>query len=756
MASAPKKLSPSSGSRLTAARGRVALAVMLVLMLALCVRFAYLQLFDPHDYRTAALDQYTNSVTIAAKRGTIYANDGKTELAVSATVYNCFISPYDINEVAQASLETSEPIETEALLDNIAENLSLILSVDKDEVITKGKRVNTKYQIIKKFLSETEEAAIRAFIKENSYETIIHLEETTKRYYPHGNLAAHLLGFTGSDNQGLSGIESAYNEFLSGTDGKSVKAADAYGNALDSGIGSTYIDAVDGYNVVTTIDWEIQSVVEEEIKNAYETHLPNKRVECLVMDVNTGEILASAIYPSYDLNNYNTLSEAYQKKYDLFIGTEEERAAYKNKLLYEMWNNTIATQTYEPGSTFKIITSAIALEEGAISYETSSFQCKGACNVAGTTIHCHKVAGHGTQTFSEAIVNSCNPAFIQIGTAVGASTFKRYFEEFGYAQTTGSDLIGEASSIYYATTNTQFESLELAVYSFGQTFAVTPLQHIRAVSAVANGGYLVVPHTVKSLLDDDGNVVKTFNYEADRQVISTETCNKILTALTNSTKNASVDGYNIVSKTGTSEKRDTLRTDDYVSSCVSFAPAEDPQIAILVLVDEPTQGQHFGSAVAAPIVSNIFKEVLPHLGIERAPEEDTSVTVPNLIGKTVEEARKALEQYENIKVVVRGDGDMIIDQLPKENTVLTENGVVILYTEGAEIEANVKVPNLLGMTPSAAIKALINSNLNVSVSGIFNDDYSNCTVFTQSIPAGEAVLPGTVIQIEFLYKEDMD
>ncbi len=756
MASTPKKLSPSSGSRLTAARARVALVIMLVCMLGLCVRFAYLQIFDPHDYRTAAMDQYTNSVTIAAKRGTIYANDGKTELAVSATVYNCFISPYDINEVAQASLETSTPVESDELLEHIAQNLSLILSVEQDEIITKGQRTHTKYQIIKKFLSETEETAIRAFIKDNSYETIIHLEETTKRYYPNGSLAAHVLGFTGSDNQGLTGIESAYNEFLSGTDGKSIKAADAYGNALDSGIGSTYIPAVDGYNVVTTIDWEIQSVVEEEIKSAYETHLPNGKVECIVMNVDNGEILASAIYPSYDLNNYNQLSEYYQQKYDLFVGTEEERAAEKTKLLNEMWNNTIATQTYEPGSTFKIITSAIALEEGAVSYETTSFQCRGACNVAGTTIHCHKLSGHGTQTFSQALVNSCNPAFIQIGTAIGTSTFKRYFEEFGYTQTTGSDFIGEASSIYYATTGAQFESLELAVYSFGQTFAVTPVQHIRAVSSVANGGYLVVPHTVKSLLDDDGNVVKSFDYETDRQVISTETCNKILTSLTNSTKNASVDGYNIVSKTGTSEKRNTVRPNDYVSSCVSFAPAEDPQVAILVLVDDPTQGQHFGSAVAAPIVANIFKEVLPHLGIERAPEEETSVTVGNYVGMSVDEAKKAVEVHENIKLVIKGDGDMIVDQLPKANTVITDDGVIILYTDGAQIEADAKVPDLMGKTPSAAIKALINSNLNVSISGIFNDDYSNCSVVAQSVNAGEYVLPGTVIQIEFLYEEDIE
>ncbi len=742
MASANGRNNQTNSGRTIVFRGRIALAVIFVLMALMCIRFAYLQLLDPKDYRVAALDQYTSSVTIPAKRGAIYANDGVTELAVSATVYNCFISPFDIDDDEQ--------------LNKIADSLSQILSVDRDEIIKKGNRKTTKYQMIKKFLSETEEDAVRALVAENSdYVGVINLEETTKRYYRYGSFAAHLLGFTGSDNQGLAGLESTYDDYLAGVDGKSVKAADAYGNELDSGVGSTYIPATDGLNVVTTIDWNIQNTVEKYIKQAYEEHKPNGRVECIVMDVNSGELLASAIYPSFDLNNYNVLSDYYQEKYELFIGTEDERSEYKTELLYEMWNNTVATQTYEPGSTFKIITSAIALEEGAIGYESSSFKCVGAYDVAGTTIHCHKVSGHGTQTFSEALVNSCNPAFIQIGSAIGGTTFKKYFDEFGYTKVSGSDIVGEVSSIYYGTTNTQFESLELAVYSFGQTFKVTPLQHIRAVSAVANGGYLVVPHAVKSLVDGDGNVVETFEYESDRQVISTETCDRIITTLTNSTKNASVTGYNIVSKTGTSEKRDTIREDDYISSCVSFAPAEDPQIAVLVLVDDPTAGQHFGSAVAAPVVANILSEVLPHLGITPDTQDDNSFTIPEYRGKNAADIKQQLEAI-GIKCIVRGDGNNVLTQLPEAGTVITEDGVVILYTEGSEVTAEVTVPNVMGKSPSAAIKSLLNSNLNVSISGIFNGDYNNCQVVSQSVPAGEKVLPGTVIVIEFLYEEAIE
>ncbi len=755
MASVSKKFTPSGSGRTGVVRGRVALVVILVLMFLMCIRFAYLQLIDPADYRTAALDQYTSSVPIPAKRGSIYANDATTELAVSATVYNCFISPFDIVRYSENSQKNDTPIDSETLLNNVSDGLSRILSMDREEIHQKGQRYTSKYQMIKKFLTESEENAVRAFISENGYQTIIHLEETTKRYYRYGSFAAHLLGFSGSDNQGLAGIEYTYDKDLAGVPGKAVKAADAYGNELDSGVGSTYIPATNGLNVVTTIDWTIQNTVEKYIEQAYMEHNPNGRVECIVMDVNNGELLASGIYPSFDLNNYNELSEYYQKKYNEFTGTEDERSEYRSKLLYEMWNNTIATQTYEPGSTFKIITSAIALEEGKISYETSGFNCVGATTVAGTTIHCHNLVGHGMQTFSEALVNSCNPAFIQIGGAIGNSIFKKYFDEFGYSKVSGSDIVGEVSSIYFATTGVQFETLELAIYSFGQTFQVTPLQHIRAVSTVANGGNLVVPHAVKALVDDDGNVVKTFEYENDRQVISAETCDKILKTLTNSTKNASVSGYNVVSKTGTSEKRSTLRDDDYISSCVTFAPAEDPQIAILVLVDEPTSGQYFGSAVAAPIVANILAEVLPHLGITPNTESETTVTVPEYNGKSVQEAKALIEEL-GLKCVVRGEGDVVINQLPAPNTVVSTDGVVILYTEGAEITANVLVPRVIGNSPTTAIRTLLNSNLNVSIKGIFNGDYTNCHVVSQSVTPGEYVLPGTVIELEFLYEESIE
>ncbi len=725
-----------SAARVAVTRGRIALGLMLIVMAVLVGRFAYLQLVDPNDYRVAALDQYTSSVTISAKRGSIYASDGTTELAVSATVYNCFISPYDI--------------ESEEQLQLIASELSAILSVDRSEIIEKGKKTKSKYQIIKKFLSETEETAVRQLIKEQKLEKVIALEETTKRYYRFATFASHLLGFTGSDNQGLAGIEFTYDSYLKGVDGREVKAADAYGNKLETGVGSTYVAAQNGLNVVTTIDWQTQNIVEKYIKQAYAEHKPNGRVSCIVMNVDNGEILAWGIYPNFDLNNYNTLSEEYQRKYDLYVDTPEKRAEYKTKLLYDMWNNSIAAQTYEPGSTFKIITTAMALEEGVVTPE-SHFVCRAAISVGGLTIHCHSRAGHGDQALAQALVNSCNPAFVQIGSAVGYERFLKYFDEFGYTKLSGSDIVGEASSIYLS----KLGPVELAVYSFGQTFKVTMVQHIRAVSAVANGGYLVVPHVVKSLVDGNGNVVKTFDYQKDRQVVSTEVCNWILNTLTDSTKNASVSGYHIVSKTGTSEKRDTARTDDYISSCLSLAPAEDPKIAILVTVDEPTGGQHFGSAVAAPIVSQILTEVLPHLGITPAKEEETTLIVQDYRGSHVSEAKAVIEGF-GLKCVVKGSGADVTDQMPRPDSVIATDGVVILYTGGETITESVRVPNLIGNSPTTAIKSLTNSDLNIVINGIFNNEYRNCSVVAQSVPAGSYVAPGTVVELTFRYEEAIE
>jgi stage V sporulation protein D (sporulation-specific penicillin-binding protein) len=553
----------------------------------------------------------------------------------------------------------------------------------------------------------------------------------------------------GDDNTGLAGIEYTYDEYLKGTNGRAVKATDAAGNPLPFKYES-FIEAQDGLNIVTTIDYTIQSILEKYILEAYRDNNPNEKVTGIVMDVNTGEILASALYPNYDLNEYNSLSDYYQLKLDSFEGNEEERSQYRSQLMYEMWDNSMVSKTYEPGSTFKIITSCMALEEDVIK-PSDQFTCK-TINIAGHNIHCHSHTGHGVQDFATALKNSCNPAFVQIGTKVGTKLFEQYFEAFGYAEPSKTDILGEAASIYYKTTNTQFEALELAVYSFGQTFKVTPLQHLRAVSAIANGGYLVTPHIAKALLDNQGNTVKTFEFEKARQVVSQETCDIVLNALINSTKNANVNGYNVVSKTGTSQKRDK-EDGYYVSSCVTFAPAEDPQIAILVLVDEPTGSQYYGSLVAAPVISKVLTEVLPYMGIEPTHAETNNITLSSYIGSEVSSARIVLEEM-GVKCIVKGDGSVVTDQIPSAGSVITENGVIVLYTDGEAIEETVKVPNVINFTPSAANKAVINNNLNISIKGIFENDYTNCMVVSQTPAAGEYVAPGTVIEVLFRYETE--
>ena len=741
-------------------RSKVALALMVVLLIGLCGRLAYLQLLDLHGYADEAVEQYTFEVKLEAKRGTIYASDGTTKLAVSATTQTVFISPYDIYKAATESDDESiEPMGETAYLRFIANGLASCLDdynaqtlLDKYYDLGDAK-LRYKYLVVKKDISEQEEQRVRTFIAENDLELQIALEEGTKRYYPYSTLASQLLGFVGSDNTGLNGMEFVYDEFLRGTDGRVVHAQDANGNELAYNYES-YIEAEDGLNLVTTIDWTIQSTVEKYLAETYAEHEPEGRVSAIVMDVNTGEILALAIYPSFDLIDYTTLSAEYQTKLDAYEGDKD---SYRSVLRNEMWNNTIATQTYEPGSTFKIITAAMALESGSITPE-QEFNCGRMITIAGQTIHCHASYDHGMQNVAMSLVNSCNPAFAHIGHAVGTKKFAQYFENFGYTEKTGSDILGEVSSIYYETTGVNFGELELAVYSFGQTFKVTMLQHIAASSAIANGGYLVTPHIGKYLTDENGNVVKTFATESKRQIVSEDVCNNILSYLVNSTKNACVSGYDVVSKTGTSEKRDTVREDDYVSSCITFAPAQDPQVAVLVTVDTPnTEFGYYGSVVAAPAVGKILTDVLPYLGI--SPDDTDSVvdmvTVREYIGMSVEEAKEAVTEL-GLNYEIKGDGNTVISQMPRSDVKIAADGKVILYTGDAEVEETVTVPDLYGSTPEAAIRSLLAKGLNVQVEGIFDGMTANCSVKLQSIAAGTKVAPGTVVVITCRYEELTD
>ncbi|MBR6776331.1 MAG: PASTA domain-containing protein [Clostridia bacterium] len=719
----------------------------------LIYRIAKIQFADGEEYRNAAQDQYTHELTIPARRGDIIDRNG-TVLATTITVQNCFISPADIPLKDESGNPTDEKKEL------VIKELSRILGVEESFVREKADKTNRKYEMIKKELSAEEEAAVRLLIAEEGLTNIVHLEESTKRYYPYSNLGCHILGFTGRSNNGLQGLEYTYDEYLTGIDGRVVKATDANGNEINFDYES-YIDAIDGYSVVTTVDWSIQSILEKYLKQAYEETKPTGTVTGIICDVNTGDVLALSNYPSFDLNNYSTLTEPYLLLLDEFLATEgvteEEIANYKAELRYKMWSNFAVSSTYEPGSTFKMVTGAIALDEGCIT-ETDTFECQGRYVIAGVPIKCHVYGKsvHGTQVFSQAIFNSCNPAFIQISQKIGANTFEEYFDLFGYTEKISSDFLGEGSTIFFPSLGI----VDLANASFGQGFKVTPIQHIRALCTIANGGYLVTPHLVNQIVDKDGNVVENIEYDVARQVVSSATCDVIMKALVNSTKNASVNGYNVVSKTGTSQKLDTVDDEnDYVLSCVTFAPAEDPQIAILVLVDTPTitNSTIFGSSIAAPIVSNVLSEVLPYMGI--LPTEsgaDVMVTVKDYRGTDIDSAKFAIEEM-GLKVHIKGNGTEVTDQLPRSGAELnTENGVVVLYTEGSNTSEMIVMPDLTNMSPTKVSETLSNRHLNISVDGIFNDNYTNSYVYSQSVPAGTLVAPGTIVHVEFRYNEEIE
>ena len=744
-------------------RIRVTLVVILLLLAGIAVRFAYLQIIDPYNYADRASNQYTYQTTLPAKRGTIFASDGTTKLASSGIALTVFLSPSDIQSYGKEGDDKHDPPGEDNQIRLISEGLASCLEgVTEEYIRTRYEGLGEdksryKYQVVKKNISEDEEKAVRQFVSDNGLARQVCFEEVGKRVYPYGTLASQMIGFVGAEGTGLSGVEYQYDEVLRGTSGRAVRARDANGNELAYNY-ELYVEAEDGLNVVTTIDWTVQSIVEKYIERTYNEFKPTGRVSCLVMDIKTGELLASGIYPGYDLNNPSELTPEYEKKLEAFQPApdsedpETDKKKMESQLMNEMWANTIATQTYEPGSTFKVITAAIALQTASISTE-EEFNCGRSIHVADQTIHCWAKVDHGYQNLKDSLVNSCNPALAQIGMRIGTSNFLKFFEEFGYTGNSGSDVLGEVSSIYYKTTGQEFHNVELSVYSFGQTFKVTMLQHLAALSSIANNGYLVVPHIAKYLTDANGNIVKTFPTETVRQVVSERICSQIMDMLVNSTKNACVSGYNIVAKTGTSEKRDT-KEEDYVSSCVAFAPAEEPQVAVLVTVDNPdmTFG-YYGSTVAAPCVGNILSELLPYLGI--APNSDNSfiktVRVPDCRGEEIEEAKSSIESL-GLKCTVVGDGATVNSQSPRGDSVITYNGSVYLYTGDKKAEDTVSVPKLTGATPEAAMKSLLGKGLNVRLEGVFGNDTKGCRVGAQSVPDGQKVAPGTVVTLTCRYE----
>ena len=737
------------------------IAVSLAFVL-LMLRILILQTVEYEKYQAKVISQITTQTTIEADRGAIYDANGIL-LAGNVTTYRVFISPRTIKEQSNESGVD--------YADMISHGLSELLEdVSYEDVQFQTTKTQYLDRTIARKVTSDIAKQIRAFIAENGLEDMIYLEATATRYYPYDSLGAHTLGFTNNDGTGIYGLEYAYEEYLKGTDGKYVTARDADGNEMPYDYESM-VPAVPGYSLNTTIDVFVQNALDEQVKQAYIESGGENRACGVVMNVKTGDILAISVYPTFNLNAPWTLNDDCIKALEEsgFDKDSEEYGKLKQELLLTTWNNKAVTEVYMPGSTFKIITAAMACEENLPILNETHF-CPGYHIVNGRKIKCHKVQGHGSLTFAEGIQQSCNPWLMRIGAQIGAPTFYNYFKAFGYFEKTGIDLPGEGSTVEGVTfwNKSMFESADiyLATASFGQNFKISVLGHVTAIAAVANGGDLVTPRLVKSIVDQDGNVIKSFEPEIRRQVISAQTAQSISKILeegvsgNGGAKNAYVAGYRIAAKTGTSEKKDlkdaegNLIDGKYICSTVAYAPADDPQYITLIMVDQPTKGTLYGSVVAAPYVGNVMATILPYLGVEAvytdAELAKKAVETPGVIWWTVDAARVYAEGM-GFELEVIGDGDLIYAQSPAAGVQVEQEGAkLIVYTDRSAEKKTVKVPDLTGKTAVAASGLLASSNLNIKIIGTYNyTSGTAATAYAQSIEPGTVVEIGTTITVYF-------
>lgn len=708
-------------------------------------RLVKLQFFDGWYYQQKALTQQLSVTTIHANRGTIYDRNMKP-IAQSATVWDIYVSPAYIKADKKANVEEKK--------NKLADDLSKILGIDRKDIYNKISK-NTSYVVIAKKVENDVATLVRNYKQKNN-ESCIGIVENSKRYYPFNNFASQLIGFTGSDNQGLSGVESYYDSVLKGVDGRIVSAKNATGTDMPYNY-QDRVEAKNGTNLVLTIDEVVQHDLEKNLQNAYVDNKCAVGVTGIVMDVQTGEILGMATEPSFDTNNPFTVTDAAElQKINSLTG--DAKKTETSNALQAMWRNKAITNPYEPGSTFKIITAAAALNEGVVK-ESDTFDDPGGITVSGTTIHCWKAGGHGHQTFLQGFENSCNVVFITVGQRLGVTNFYKYFSAFGLGSKTGIDLPGEALSIFY--TDKQMGPVELASCSFGQSNKITPIQLISAVSAVANGGKLVQPHVVKEELDDKNNVVKTFGTTVKRQVISADVSKEMCTMMEKEVsegtgQNAYVAGFRVGGKTGTSQKLDKPNDPNaLICSFVGIAPADNPKIAVLLLLDEPHAPINFGGVIAAPVVGNIMSEILPYLGVEpqytAEEEQKLSVKTPNTVGQNVSQIETSLKNA-GLNPVVQGSGQTVTSQVPEAGQPIPRGGKVILYTGNAAVQSTATVPNVVGMTPSEANSAIAAEGLNIDLVGTGLTD-SGEKAFQQSPAAGTKVPPGTVITVQFRNEE---
>lgn len=725
-------------------RQRTAILILLILVLgfgAAVLRLTYLTTVQSSELQESAVDLQLADTTVSAKRGTIYDANGNV-LAESASVWQVVMSPVNFKNDKQRQAA--------------AKGLSEIFDLEYNDVLDDTKQ-QSHYVVVKRRIESDEREKVLELIdtlkKDYSCSGVIQLLDDYKRYYPKNSLASSVIGFTGSDDQGLEGIEYEYDSYLSGTPGRIITAQNARGTDMPFRYEQN-VESEDGNNVYLTIDETIQSICEKYMQKGVEDNNVLNKGVCIAMDVNTGAILAMVTTDGYDLNNPYELSAKDKKK--IKSTAKSKQAEAESAALSNMWRNKAVADTYMPGSVFKMCVASAALEENLVN-EKTSFTCTGSIEVEGETIHCSNIAGHGTQNFVEVISNSCNPAFIQIGQMLGAGKFRQYYQGFGFSDKTGIDLPGEAEDSFWK--EGKMGGVDLAVASFGQNFTITPIQMITACAAVSNGGYVVQPHVVSKITDSKGNVIKTVDKKVKRQVISDDTSKKMNEYLEYNTERQGaaagyISGYKVAGKSGTTEKRGVTKfessfSEDYISSFCGYAPADDPQIAMLVFFDTPDGDAYYGSQVSSPVFINIMSEVLPYLDVKTSYTDEelgyVDASAGDYTGVSVDEAKTAVEA-DGFTATVKGNGSTVISQIPTVSSGLQKGGSIVLYTDSDSQSETVSVPSLIGLSPDEVNDVASAYGLNVSFSGATT---SSGTSSSQNIEAGTSVSPGTVITVSF-------
>ena len=754
MADLDKKTTPEMNARAPLRSMKLrALCVLLVIVFiafgSVIAQLFHWQILEGDNLQQNAVAQQLSDTVTSPNRGKIYDRNGNT-LAESQLVWTVIMSP--------AAIQTDDARE------KIADDVSGLLEVDRDALYQKTLKTYSQFEYVKKKIPRADVEKLATWVSENEMGGVFRVITDYKRVYPYGTLASTVLGFTGAEGTGLYGLEAMYEGALAGEAGRVITTQNGWGEQMPNTLSyEKTIDASDGYSLVLTIDQTIQHYAEKYLEEAVKSTGCTNRGFAVVMDVKTGAILALAVKGDYDPNDPFTITDPDVLAEIATLAGDEESAA-RQAALQKQWNNKVVYDFYEPGSVFKVFTSCMGIEEG-IANENTTFFCGGSLTVLGRKMNCHVYpSSHGTQTFAQAISNSCNPAFMNLGLSIGAKNFFKYFVGFGFTELTGVDMLGESkvtSALYYDDT---MGDVSLATNSIGQTFKITPIQMITAMSSVANGGNLMTPYVVSEQLDSAGNVVKSTVPVMRRQVVSADTASRVsamLAAAVNGggSRNAYVAGYRVAGKTGTSDKTENPQDRNVWASFAGFAPADDPQVAILVVLDEPQTYIRYGGTISAPVAQKILADTLPYLGIEPVytAEElaNMNSATPNVMGKEINTAT-SLIRSQGLEYYIVGEGNTVLRQVPDGGTTIPKGGQVVLYTDSTEVNRTVLVPDFKDMTLSQANKAAADAGINLLVKGLVSGAVGDPRVSTQNWVPQTEVARGTVVTVNFIYTDAIE